>query len=197
MEAREDPPSSSSPSGSELLGRLRPGGSLKLGLLGPDEALEQVLERDAATLARLGLSYDLLADRLEEVQKAALRLFRRPVPPEEVEAVLARRTDFPNLSRPETVPRFDRDHLPDPQLGFLIGDLQVFVVSYKSWEYCPWGCNATTGSDFLILNRQTGESVTTPELMPHLVRAHHFFGGLESPYRTDPERLAIVLGLVG
>ena len=72
----------------------------------------------------------------------------------------------------------------------------MFIVAYKGWQDCPWGCVAHGDHDFMILNRKTGESVTAPELMPHLIRAHHFFEGLGTPFRTDPERLARVLELV-
>jgi hypothetical protein len=180
----------------ELERRLRPAGYFERGLLGAYESLDEVLARDAETLTRLGVSYDDLADRLGELMKKALEMWRRPVPPEQFEEVLARRTDFPNLNRPETIPHFDLHNLPDIHLGFLIGHLQVFLVNYKGWQYCPWGCNATTSSDFMIVNRVTGQSVTAPELMPHLIRTHHFFGGLRSPYRTNPEQLARVLELV-
>jgi hypothetical protein len=166
------------------------------GFLGADESLDDVLARDAETMARLGVSYDQLADALDELLATAVEMWSEPVPPEEFEEYMARQTDYPNLYEPETIPHFNLDHLPDSQLGYLIGHLQVFIVSYKGWQDCPWGCDARGASDFMVVNRQTGGSVTAPELMPHLIRTHHFFEGLGTPFRTDPERLASVLGLV-
>jgi hypothetical protein len=126
----------------------------------------------------------------------AIELFRTPVPPDKIEEVLAHQTFFPNFSQPEGIPHFDLENLPDPESGFMIGHLQVFLVNYKDWQSCPWGCHAYSSNDFMIVNRTTGETVTGPELMPHLIRTHHFFAGRESPYRTDPEQLAKVLELV-
>ena len=49
--------------------------------------------------------------------------------------------------------------------------------------------------DFLILNRQTGEYVTGPGLIVHLIREHQFFEGSESPYRVEPAKAIQALGL--
>lgn len=185
----------SEPDLAEVEARMRPGVMSPIGFLGPDESLKEAITRDAETVDRLGLSYDRLAGALESLLNQVLEMFRRPVPPEEIPRALARQTTFPNLKRPETIPHFDLQNMPNPQLGFLVGHLQVFVVSLKDMQGCPWGDNITGNTDFMIFNRETGESVTVPALMPHLIRAHHFFGGLDSPYRTEPERLATVLGL--
>jgi hypothetical protein len=176
--------------------RLRPGSWSTLGFLGAHESLDEVLARDAETVARLGVSYEELADALGQVLTTAVKMFHTPVAADRIDEVLAHQTFFPNFYDPDSIPHFDLHNLPDVKSGFLIGHLQVFLVNYKEWQSCPWGCNAYSSSDFMIVNRQTGESVTAPELMPHLIRTHHFFGGRESPYRTDPEQLARVLGLV-
>jgi hypothetical protein len=196
MEPVKHPHASAKPTTAELEQRLRPGAWSTLGFLGADESLDDVSNRDAETLARLGISYDQMANALGNVLATALEMWRKPVPEDKFEEVLAHQTNFPNFYQPETIPHFDLHNLPDIQSGFLIDHYQVFIVNYKDWQSCPWGCEAYSSSDFMILNRQTGESVTAPELMPHLIRTHHFFGGLGSPYRTDPERLARVLELV-
>lgn len=179
-------------SDTELVARLRPGGAWELGFLGMDESLDDVLTRDAKTMEQLGVSYNDLADALDKVLKKALEIYLQPVtfdpnilPPPDL--------DIPDFHRRETIPHFDLANLPDINIGFLIDHLQVFLVVFKSWQDCPWGCEAHSRSDFMIVNRETGESVTGPELMPHLIRTHHFFGGLRSPYRTGPEQLASVL----
>lgn len=48
----------------------------------------------------------------------------------------------------------------------------------------------------MILNRKTGESFTAPALIVHLIRAHHFFEGVESPYRVDPEKVIRTLEIL-
>lgn len=50
--------------------------------------------------------------------------------------------------------------------------------------------------DFLILDRSTGQYLKGPGLIVHLIREHHFFEGLDSPYRVDPEQAARVLRLI-
>jgi hypothetical protein len=50
--------------------------------------------------------------------------------------------------------------------------------------------------DFLILDRSTGQYLKGPGLIVHLIREHHFFEGLGSPYRVDPEQAARVLRLI-
>lgn len=195
QEPDEHPQAVSEPDLAEVEARMRPGVMSPIGFLAPDESLKETITRDAETMDRLGLSYDQLADTLESLLNQVLEMFRRPVPPEEIPRALARQTTFPNLKNPETIPRFDLRTMPDPESGFLIDHLQVFVVSYKDMQGCPWGDTITGNTDFMIFNRETGESVTVPALMPHLIRTHHFFGGLDSPYRTEPERLAAVLGL--
>ena len=196
MQHMESPQHSEEPTKTELVARLQPGASSQLGFLGAGESLDEVLAHDAESMARLGVSYDELADALANLLTTALDLWSKPVPENEIAWYLENQTDFPNLYHPETIPHFDLHNLPDVRLGCLVGHLQVFIVVYKGWQDCPWGCAAHGSNDFMIINRKTGESVTTPELMPHLIRAHHFFEGLGTPFRTDPERLARVLGYV-
>src|SRR5437016_429576 len=140
MEPIEHPQRSAKPTRAELEERLRPGIWSTLGLLGADESLDEMLSRDAETLARLGISYDQLADALGDVLATALDIWRKPVPEDRFEEVLAHQTNFPNFYRPETIPHFDLHNLPDIQSGILVGHFQVFIVNYKDWQYCPWGC---------------------------------------------------------
>jgi hypothetical protein len=77
------------------------------------------------------------------------------------------------------------------------GEFQVFIQQYKGLQECPWGCEYDLRSsfEFVILNRQSGEYITAPGLIVHLIHAHQFFEGLESPYRVDPAKVVHVLGL--
>ncbi len=184
------------PDTTELEARMRPGAWSETGFLGMHESLDEVVAQDAQTLDKLQLHYDDLADKLEALLDDVLDMLRQPVTPEGIPRALARQTSFPNLYQPETLPHFDLQNLPDPELGYVIGDLQVFLVCYKGWQECPWGDEAKGSCDFLILNRASGDSVTVPGLMPHLIREHHFFEGYGTSFRTDPARLAKVLGLV-
>jgi hypothetical protein len=80
----------------------------------------------------------------------------------------------------------------------LVGEkLQVFLAAYRGLQDCPWGCEYHPWAclNFLILNRATGESITGPGLIVHLIREHQFLEGSESPYRVDPAQAVRVLEL--
>lgn len=170
----------------ELEERMRPGAWSSGGFLGPIESLEHVISQDAQTLAQLGASYEQIADTLEKLLLPAMK---------HTQGMSA----YPDLDKPETVPHFTLDSLPAINDGYLIENLQIFTIGYRGVQDCPWECgrfgDLLGSSDFLILNRKTGEFVTGPSLVIHLIRSHHFFEGVESPYRTDPARLIRVLGL--
>jgi hypothetical protein len=50
--------------------------------------------------------------------------------------------------------------------------------------------------DWRLTNLETGEELTGPGLVVHLIRDHEFFEGRMSPNRVDPLKLARVLGKV-
>jgi hypothetical protein len=109
-----------------------------------------------------------------------------------------RNVHMPDLYQPESVPRFSLGNLPDPETGWLVEEiLQVFFAVYRGLQDCPWGCAHVPWAyfDFLILNRRSGESVTGPGLIVHLIREHQFFEGSESPYRLEPSKAIRVLEL--
>lgn len=195
MQPLEHPQPSNDLTTAELVARLQPGAWFKLGLLHTHESLDKVLHDDAETMEQLGVSYDELANALDTVLVKVLEMYYEPIPDLDPELLIE--TAFPNFYSPETIPHFDLDTLPDMRLGFLVDHLQVFIMMYKEWHDCPWGCDIhQVNYDFMIVNRRTGKSVTGTSLISHLIRAHHFFGGLSTAYRTNPEQLASVLGLV-
>jgi hypothetical protein len=109
-----------------------------------------------------------------------------------------RDVQIPDLYHPESIPSFSLDHLPDVDTGYLVDDrLQVFFAQYRGLQDCPWNCDYDHWAyfDFLILNRRSGEFVTGPGLIVHLIREHHFFEGLASPYRVEPASVIHVLEL--
>ena len=176
----------------ELLERnMRPGQCSRGGFLGPSESLARVIADDERTLAEFGVPHGQIAGSIERVWLAAVKEMRS-LPAEELRN---RITDFPCLHAPEGVPSFSLDNLPDPGRGFRIGEIQVFIVQYRGFQVCPWGCSAFGGADFMMLNRTTGESFCAPDLIIHLVRAHHFFEGRQSPYRVDPEKVIRTLAI--
>lgn len=183
----------------ELEKRMRPGAYSLKGFLGKEESLESVIAQDSQTLEMLGITHEQIADELDEVLQCAEdqrdELFRDNFPEYRRREGEGR---IPNLYYPDPIPRSTLDNLPSTDVGYLVGSrLQVFVVQYRGMQQCPWECeiDQRNSRDFLVLNRQLGEFVTAPGLIVHLIRKHHFFEGLQSPYRVDPAALARVLGL--
>ena len=164
----------------ELEKRMRAGQWSGGGFLGSTESLLDVISQDAQTLDQFKVSYEQIADKLLMLLSPAVKHTKGMSP-------------YPNLYKPETVPAFTMDNLPDINSGYLSDNLQIFTIGYKGLQDCPWECEKFgdfPGSfDFLIINRETGEFITGPALIIHLIREHHFFEGVESPYRTDPALL--------
>jgi hypothetical protein len=174
----------------ELEDRMRPGAWSVGGFLGASESLEAVMRQDELTLRRLGISYKQIADALAKVLSAMHeRYWERH----------DSWRDHVILRDARTIPSFSLDNLPSVEDGILDGNLQAFMTQWRGFQECPWECDTdpTWGSfDFLVLNRRLGEFVTGPGLIVHLIREHHFFEGIGSPYRCDPAKLIRVLELV-
>jgi hypothetical protein len=209
-----------------LESRMRPGAMSHGGFLGPMESLEAVLTKDRHTLEEAQVTYDQVANALERVLQSALnqrdelldQIARTPPKPDRMRTALEialgsasasqqdslysefekRDLHMPDLSRPESVPRFSLDNLPDAATGYLVeGTLQVFFAGYRGLQDCPWDCTLIPWAcfDFLILNRRSGEYIAGPGLIVHLIREHQFFEGSESPYRVEPLKAIRVLEL--
>jgi hypothetical protein len=154
----------------DLERRMRPGIFSQSGFLGPTESLRTVLESDAATLDQLGLAAETLALRLRACLTAALAIHR------------ATTIVSPHIIR---------------------------IQGYKGPQICPFApephenpCpgpppsdNQFASIDWSIQNTRNNAHLTGPGLIVHLIHAHHFFEGPQSPYRVDPRALAHLLGL--
>ncbi len=185
---------------------MRPGAYSQAGFLGPHESLEAVIARDTHTLDILDISFEQIADTLEYILQSAVD--QNDSLAHENRQELERRKKlifgcfgehFPNLVEPGTIPHFSVNHLPDVNLGYLVGkNLQVFYVQYRGFQPCPWGCAESDWGcyDFLVINRRSGLFFSAPGLIVHLIRGHHFFEGLKSPYRVSPTKAALTLGLL-
>ncbi len=181
----------------KLENRMRPNAYSAEGFLGLTESLEEVLLQDEVTLQKLGVDYKEISAELEKIVGEALQQkneLLRTNPKEYRE-----RKNYSINWRKQPAPIFSLDNLPSPEIGYRIENkYQVFIIQYRGLQECPWNCkNADWGSfDFLLLNLQTGEYITAPGLIAHLIREHHFFEGQETSYRVEPLKLAQVLGLV-
>ena len=152
----------------EVEARMRPGRFSQAGFLGPTESLRQILDDDARALVELGVSTHSLAERLRELLEVAVAPKR-------------------------TVAR--------------VRHYDIRVQRYKGLQICPFApqphenpCPGGGGMrlasiDWDIQNARTRVRLSGPGLIVHLISAHTFFEGLESPYRVAPRALAELLEL--
>jgi hypothetical protein len=152
----------------EVENRMQPGRFSQAGFLGPGERLRDVLDADARALVELGVSARELADRLQSVLDIAV------------------------ASR-STTARVER--------------YNVHVRRYKGAQICPFApephenpCPAGGGLrlasiDWEIRNTRNRVQLSGPGLIVHLIGAHTFFEGPQSPYRVEPRALAELLEL--
>jgi hypothetical protein len=151
----------------ELEHRMRPGVFSTRGFLGEKEKLEDILNHDREILESMGVSFSEIGNSLANLLNAAIA----------------------------SKNRYEND---------------MFVVKLKlfpGFQICPWSKNphqeqcsngggVQFGSvDWLIFNKLLNASISGSGLIVHLIRDHHFFEGLQSPYRADPIDLIKVLGI--
>jgi hypothetical protein len=166
----------------ELEARMRPGEFAQSGFLALNESLEEVISRDAQSLQTMGVAYESIAEKLEE-------LFVTPIT----------QMDY---SEEEHVWKYKVGNF-EISLATTLGSQGCpFTESEGIRRFGGGGeCSHSTkpyayhaGSDFKVLNLGTGEAIVCPGLITHLIRDHHFFEGSVS-YRVDPELVCRVLGL--
>ncbi|MFB0543825.1 MAG: hypothetical protein ACETVR_03490 [Candidatus Bathyarchaeia archaeon] len=176
--------------------RMRPGRWSEKGFLGSHEKLMDVIRDDTATLKRLGVTHDQIADKIEELLKAGIEW--------DSAGALKLLKVLEELEKGREGCRVRRLSLHD--IPVIIGHFNVKVKRYRGHQRCPWAkdqdhrCTVGSGpkygnTDFVITNNRTGEALRGPGLIVHLIRDHHFFEGRQSPYRVDPEKAARVLEL--
>ena len=147
---------------------MRPGRFAEKGFLGEGESLAHVLEMDVRVVAELGLTTGLLADRLGSLLEVAV------------------------ASRSSTI---------------RVGHYAIRLQRYKGSQVCPFApkphatpCQQGGGMhyasvDWRIRNARSGQELSGPGLIVHLIGAHNFFEGLQSAYRVAPRALAQLLEL--
>ena len=146
---------------------MRPGNFSQTGFLGANESLREVLDTDALALGELGVTAPALSARLMELLETA-------------------------IASKQTVTR--------------VGHYNVKVRRYKGFQICPFAPqpfqNPCSGSgiwlasvDWDIRNTRRPVRLSGPGLIVHLIGAHAFFEGLQSPYRVSPRALVELLEL--
>ena len=73
---------------------------------------------------------------------------------------------------------------------------RVHIDAFRGKIPCPWGHPGLYPKTHVHLERvDTGASLQWTDLAIHLIEAHGFYQGTQSPYRLDPEIVAKVLEL--
>jgi hypothetical protein len=147
---------------SKIENLMRPGKSSDSGFLNETEKLWDVYEKDAATLKYSGISYDRIADKLEELINAC----KGKDPLQEIE--------YENLKIKMDV-YFGWQDCPFGCTTEL-DELGQTNISRKT----------ISAIDYHVKNNKN-DSIFFSELHPHLIRDHHFFEG-NTNYRLDPEK---------
>lgn len=148
---------------------MRPGVFSESGFLGPEESLTEVLTGDAQALAELQLSREELVAPLEKL-----------------------------IEQAEAAP---------PRSARLENRIEIRIEVLPGFQICPWSpephraqCAAGGGVrhasvGWHLRNLHSGDKLSGPGLIVHLIRAHGFFEGRQSPNRVDPRALAQIVEL--
>jgi hypothetical protein len=155
--------------------RLKPGEASASGFLGNGEFLDSIVHADRATLQKLGITHKQIADKLHGLFVKAFTAWKREL---------------------EKTGNED-SYYQAREKGVLLekGRFHVSARGWKSPQFCPWEDGAGGRHDFVIKNTRTGETLQLSELIPHLVKEHHFFEGKATHYRLDPKHAVKVLEL--
>jgi hypothetical protein len=145
-----------------------PGGWHPTPMLSAEESLQARIAADAQTLQGLGLTASELGRRLGELTEAG------------------RDSDW--FSPTES------------------HEFRIELRKRRGILTCPWApeefasCGKGDGgkragaNQFFIRNTTNGQTLEGFLLSAHLVAEHEFFGGINTPFRIDPDRLAELLG---
>jgi hypothetical protein len=151
---------------------MRPGAQSEAGFLDPTERLYEVYQNDDATLKKLGISYDQIADKLEEIVKACQdKKYAEQVKIKSMTVTLEvcfGHEDCP-FGCPAELKSIGRSS-SDP----------IFQKVRSSIDY-----TVTDNNSQLFFSG----------LHVHLIRDHHFFEG-HTKYRLDPEYCVNFFGLM-
>lgn len=171
----------------ELLVRLHPHDPLEclqFGYLGIDEDLHERIAADEKRMAALGLSYEGLAEAIEQLfvtdnERVNNNLIIRR---KYIHSPLCPWGDYTTTSPFSLFPQVS----------------EILVLNQAS---CPQRVtdfclehSGTNISDYPMLVEQDWAMIFS-DLHPHLIREHHFLEGLATPYRVEPERARRYLGL--
>jgi hypothetical protein len=149
---------------------MRPGGWHTTAMLSADESLRARIAADVHTLQSLGLNAGALGRRLGELIEAGR----------------------------------DSDWFAPSEAH----EFRIELRKRRGIMTCPWApeefasCGQGDGgkragaNHFFVRNATNSQMLEGFVLSAHLIAEHDFFGGIDTPFRIDPDRLAEVLGRI-
>ncbi|MEK6868944.1 MAG: hypothetical protein AABX74_01835 [Nanoarchaeota archaeon] len=155
-----------------------------VGFLGRDESLLNVIHEDEEAVARLGVTHDQIADRIEYF------IIQYGV---EFSKIMRDIGIMPLKERIAAHKAFNRYIVVDP--FHLASDNSDNITGGRGIQECPWldGVGDYGDKNLRFDNLRLGETLSFPGLIVHLIREHHFYEGKQSPYRVDPTSAMRVL----
>lgn len=147
---------------------MRPGVLSQDGFLGENESLKEVIEKDAETLKDMGITYDDLANKLDNLIKAAFSSGKKSARVGNYKIWIIQYCGF---------------------------QICPWTQDIHSGQCTAGGGPDYSSNDWKIRNLRTKQEMSGSGLVVHLIREHHFFEGFETPYRVDPRELACLLEL--
>lgn len=159
--------------------------------LGDAEKLRDIIEEDEKTLKELEITSDQIADRLESLPGQAYTRWREDKIKLSEDVLVIAKKGVLLENRYSVIGIQDRSTLEQPCYFELVNVPEYFR-----------GIGAGSGSvrrygdfQYVISKGVLGGKLNFPEVMIHLIRDHHFFGGKRSPFRLDPKRIVRILEL--
>ncbi|MDE3045730.1 MAG: hypothetical protein KGJ02_03705 [Verrucomicrobiota bacterium] len=145
---------------------FQPGGASDVGFLAANESVVTVCDADDATLQKIGITYQQIADKLNAVMAKAKTISNHHL--------LVGQRNMPIIVE---------------------GRLKVeYLDNGLGSQECPFGDDAKGSLNYKVSHLQTRESFSFPQLGPHLIEEHNFFEG-HTDYRMEPETMCRVLEL--
>jgi len=163
--------------------RMQKGALSETGFLQPGEHLRDIIERDALTLKKLGITHKQIGDRLESIVGKAERLEQ-----------LAQR------GQAGVEQELQGERSGPINTPYVENLYRVSQVGYFGNQDCPFicpdgkACPEWTSYDYSIEKVGGGAKLSFSGLIMHLAREHHFFEG-SVQYRLDPEAAVRLLDI--
>lgn len=172
--------------------------------------MEDILAVDAKIVTRLGTSHEQIGDALKTIMRLAKHkphVSDGGALSDFLAQLTGRRASTPAFQTPYTkLIRGDRDWCDqgkfEKTINFNGQTLRVFVINWGGSQKCPFQSQLDESyhgydygaSDVVITNVDNGKILRFSNLLPHMIKHHHFFEGPLCFYRIEPQSITDVIG---